>query len=137
MPNLSNVRAASSTDIEQADAGRALQLFEPPLDAVYTIDVAAHLVDVQRRTILIYCKRGLISPTLRTVDSGYSFDRNAILALRRIKSLRAICGDDLCGIKIILDLMNELERLHSEMRSLRNGMIRAQENEMQYMRKFI
>jgi hypothetical protein len=57
--------------------------------------------------------------------------------LRRINGLRAVCGDDLSGIKIILDLMNELERLRSEVRSLRNGMVEAQESKMQYMRRYI
>jgi DNA-binding transcriptional MerR regulator len=136
MPNLSNVRPASSTDTEQRGATRALQLFEPPADAVYTIDATAHLVDLPRRTILVYCKHGLVSPATGG-DDGYYFDRAAIHALRRISSLRAVCGNDWSGIKIILDLMNELERLHSEMRSLRNGLVKALGEEMQYMRRFI
>ena len=53
-----------------------------------------------------------------------------------VNALRAICGDDLSGIKIILDLMNELERLHSEVRSLRNG-IEVDETKMQYMRRYL
>ena len=32
-----------------------IQLFEPPSDAAYTIEAAAHLVDVRPRTILVYC----------------------------------------------------------------------------------
>ena len=91
---------------------------------------------MSRRTILIYCKHGLISPTRRTANNGYSFDGDAIRALRRINGLRAVCGDDLSGIKIILDLMNEVERLHSEVRSLRNG-IEVDETKMQYMRRYL
>jgi DNA-binding transcriptional MerR regulator len=137
MPNQSNVRLAQAAPSDQPSVNRSLQLFEPPPDAVYTIDGAAHLADVSRRTILVYCKHGLISPTRRTADSGYCFDRDAIHALRRINGLRAVCGDDLPGIKMILDLMNELECLHSEVRSLRNGMVEAQESKMQYMRRYI
>ena len=121
---------------ERPSDSRWLQLFEPPPDALYTIEGAAHLADVSRRTILVYCKHGLISPTRRTADSGYSFDGEAIRALRRINALRAVCGDDLSGIKIILDLMNEVERLHSEVRSLRNG-IEVDEPKMQYMRRYL
>ena len=95
-----------------------IQLFEPPPDAVYTIEATAHLVDMPRRTILVYCKHGLVSPAIEPAASGYYFDRNAIRALRRIDALRVLCGDDLTGIKMILDLMSEVERLHSELRSL-------------------
>jgi DNA-binding transcriptional MerR regulator len=137
MPNQSNVRPARAAEDERPNDSRWLQLFEPPPDAVYTIDGAAHLVDVSRRTILVYCKHGLISPTRYTEDGRYYFNGDAIRVLRRINELRVVCGDDLSGIKIILDLMNQLERLHSEMRSLRNGMVEAQETRTPYMRRYI
>ncbi len=136
MPNQSNLRTSQTSRSDQPSASRALQLFEPAPDAVYTIEATAHLVDLPRRTILVYCKHGLVSPALGAVGSGYYFDRDAIRALRRIDSLRSVCGNDLPGIKIILDLMSELERLHSEVRSLRNG-IETQESEMQYMRRYV
>jgi DNA-binding transcriptional MerR regulator len=96
----------------------AIQLFEPPEDAIYTIDATAHLVGIPRRTILVYCRHRLLSPVINARDRGYSFDRDGIRALRRIDALRAICGEDLSGIKIILDLTRELERLHSVVRFL-------------------
>jgi hypothetical protein len=37
---------------------RALELFEPPPNAVYTIDFAARLSDLPRRTVLVGCKYG-------------------------------------------------------------------------------
>ena len=95
-----------------------IQLFDPPADALYTIEAAARLADVPRRAILVYCKHRLLSPVINAVDRRYSFDRQAIRALRRIEVLRPICGDDLAGIKIILDLTDALERLQSEVRSL-------------------
>ncbi len=94
-----------------------IQLFEPPSDAVYTIGGVAQLVDLPPRTILLYCKHRLISPGINAGDRSYSFDSESIRALRRIEALRPICGDDFAGIKIILDLMNELEHLRSEVRS--------------------
>ena len=95
-----------------------IQLFEPPEDAVYTIDATAHLVGIPRRTILVYCRHRLLAPVSSARDRGYSFDRDGIRALRRIEALRAVCGGDLSGVKIILDLTNELERLHSVVRFL-------------------
>ncbi|MEY2530737.1 MAG: MerR family transcriptional regulator, heat shock protein HspR [Verrucomicrobiota bacterium] len=92
-----------------------IQLFDPPLDAIYTIEATAHIVDVPRRTILVYCKHQLLSPAV--TDNGYYFDRQGIRALRRIEALRPICGDDLAGIKIILNLTDALERLHAQLRA--------------------
>ena len=96
---------------------RAIQLFDPPADAVYTIDTTAHLVDVPRRAILVYCKHRLLSPLISARNGAYLFDRDAIRALRRVEALRTICGDDLAGIRIILDLTKQLERLQSDLRS--------------------
>ena len=95
-----------------------IELFEPPADALYSIETTAQLAGVPRRAILVYCKRRLVSPAISTVDRGYSFDREGVRALRRIEALRAICGDDLAGIKIILELTSELERLHRRLGSL-------------------
>jgi DNA-binding transcriptional MerR regulator len=95
-----------------------IQLFEPPSDAIYTIEEAAHLVDVPPRAILVYCKNRLVAPVVNARDRSYSFDSESIRALRRIEALRTICGNDFAGIKMILDLKNEVKRLNSKIRSL-------------------
>jgi DNA-binding transcriptional MerR regulator len=95
-----------------------IELFDPPADALYSIETTAQLAGVPRRAILVYCKRRLISPVIDAADRGYSFDREAIRVVRQIEALRAICGDDLAGIKIILELTSELERLHRRLGSL-------------------
>ena len=97
---------------------REIQLFDPPPDAAYTIEATSHLVNVSRRTILVYCKHRLLFPATATSDHGYYFDGDGIRALRRIEALRTVCGDDLAGIKIILDLTAALERLQSDVRLL-------------------
>ena len=112
------MRASASTEAIAEIPSRAIQLFKPPEDAIYTIDATAHLVGVPRRTILVYCKHQLLSPVINSGDRGYRFDRDGVRALRRIEALRAVCRDDLSGIKIILDLTKELERLHSVVRFL-------------------
>jgi DNA-binding transcriptional MerR regulator len=95
---------------------REIQLFEPPPDAAYTIEETSRLVNVSRRTILVYCKHRLLSPV--AAGHGYYFDRDAIRGLRRIEALRTMCGHDFVGIKIILDLTAALERLQSDVRLL-------------------
>ena len=98
---------------------RFLQLFQPPPDAVYSIEATAQLVDVPRRQIAVYCRHGLVTP--RANERGYYFDGKTIGTLRAIEGLRSVCGDDLAGIKMILQLMNEVQRLNSEVRVLRHG----------------
>src|SRR5947209_10233345 len=95
-----------------------IQLFEPPEDAIYTIEATSHLVNASRRRILVYCKHHLVPPATGTADHGYYFDGDAIHTLRRIETLRTVCNKDFAGIKIILDLTAALERLRADIRLL-------------------
>ena len=99
-------------------SSREIQLFEPPTNALLTIEATSRIVDVSRRRILLYCKYSLLSPATNTADHGYYFDRDTIRGLRRIEALRTVCGDDFAGIKMILDLTAALERLRSDIRLL-------------------
>jgi|SRR6267143_1724464 DNA-binding transcriptional MerR regulator len=95
-----------------------IQLFEPPEDAIYTIEATSRLVNLSRRRILVYCKHHLVSPANGTTNHGYYFDRDAIHTLRRIETLRTVCDKDFAGIKIILELTAALERLRRDVRLL-------------------
>ena len=106
-----------------ATPSRWLQLFDPPADTVYTIEAAAQITGLPRRAILVYCKHRLLSPLFDTRAEGYSFDGDGIRSLRRIEALRTVCGDDFAGIRIILDLTKELERLQAG--PSRTGVFRA------------
>ena len=97
---------------------REIQLFEPSADALYTIEATSRIVDVPRRTILVYCKYRLLSPAPATANHGYYFNGNAVRTLRRIEALRTVCGNDIAGIKIILELTAALERLRSDIQLL-------------------
>lgn len=94
---------------------REIELFEPTPHALYTIEATAQIVDVprRRRAVVRYYKRGLLSPAVNPAR-GYYFDRDAIRRLRRIEALRPLCCDTLASIKIILSLMNEVERLSAQ-----------------------
>ena len=97
---------------------REIRLFEPPRDAIYTIEATSRLLNVSRHAILVYCKHHLLSPANGTADHGYHFDRDAIQTLRRIEALRTVCGNNFAGIEIILDLTAALERLRRDIRLL-------------------
>lgn len=113
--HLSHNRAACTRESAQVPS-REIQLFEPQADELYTNETTSRIVDVPRRTILIYCKHHLLSPATGTTDHGYCFNGDAIRTLRRIEALRTVCGNDFAGIKIILDLTAALERLRSDIR---------------------
>ena len=95
-----------------------IQLFELNPSTLYTIDTTARLADAPRHAILVYCKHGLVAPVVNE-EGAYYFNDDAIRVLRRIEYLRAACGLNLSGIKMALDLLNEVERLQTEVRFLR------------------
>jgi hypothetical protein len=101
----------------KSDNSLALQSFEPDPIAVYSIETTAQLAGVSRRSILVYCKHGLIAPTVDPMLWGYWFTAESIRTLRRIESLRHACGDDFPGIGMILDLMNEVQVLRAQLRA--------------------
>ena len=99
--------------------GGRIQLFEPDPGIVYTIEEAAHIAHVPRHAILVYCKHGLISPAADPDSCGYYFDEEAIRTLRKIGYLQTACDVNLNGVRVILNLMKEVEKLREEVRSLR------------------
>ena len=96
----------------------AVQTFEPDPVAVYSIETAAQIAGVPRRTILIYCKHGLISPIADPMIWGYWFTADTIRTLRKIETLRSTCGDDFPGIAMILDLLSEVQALRAQIRAV-------------------
>jgi DNA-binding transcriptional MerR regulator len=94
----------------------SLQPFRPDPDAVYTIDTIAHLADVPRHLVLLACRHGLIVPLIEPEYGGYRFDVRAIQVLRRIHYLHQDCDINFAGIRIIMGLMEEVERLRASQR---------------------
>lgn len=96
----------------------AVQLFEPKPGTAYPIEQLSQLAGISRRRILIYCKERLLVPMANPEVQGYWFDARTLRTLRQIEELRSICGEPLAGVKLILDLMREVQRLRTEMRAL-------------------
>ena len=91
-----------------------LQRFEPHADSFYSIDAIAHLADVPRHLVLLCCRHGVVSPQIDPEYGGYLFDSSAIRTLQRVAYLHRDCGINFAGIRIILGLMDEVERLRAE-----------------------
>ena len=98
---------------------RAVQPVEHSMDAIYTIEAIADLAQVPRRLIVLYYKHGLVVPAEKSPDRGWYFDDQAVHVVRRIEYLRRVYGMNLRGIKLMMNLMKEVERLREEVRFFR------------------
>lgn len=89
----------------------AIQPFAPNEETLYNLDEAAHLAGLPRQFVIVCWKHGLISPQVDAAYGGLFFDYAGVRALQRIGYLHGECGVNLTGIKIIMELMDEIERL--------------------------
>lgn len=98
----------------------ALELFQSNPNVLYSLDAAAHLAGVTRRSILIYCRAGLVRPVVQPPYGVIEFTEGAIHTVRQIEHLRTVRGVDLAMLKTMFDLLDEVERLRAEVRFLRD-----------------
>lgn len=89
----------------------ALQPFVPAPNAIVPLDTAARLARMPRHFVLVCCKRGLVIPSIDPDYGGYFFDAAAIETLQQITYLHGERGINLAGVRIILQLMDEIGRL--------------------------
>lgn len=85
--------------------------------AVYVISVAAELAGMHPQTLRIYERKGLLEPA-RTPGGNRRYSEADIDRLRRITELAAT-GMNLAGIRRVMQLEDEVARLHSEVIQLR------------------
>lgn len=95
---------------------RSLQPFTPDPETAYPIDTIAHLAHVPRHTVLLCCRHRLIEPQIDPIYGGYCFAAGTIQILKRVDYLHRECGINFSGIRIILGLMDEVERLRARVR---------------------
>ena len=98
----------------------SLELFQPKPDALYSLDTAAHIAGVPRRSILIYCRAGFVQSVFQPPYGVMAFTEEAIHTVRRIEHVRTLHGLDLALIKTMFNLIDEVERLRVEVRFLRH-----------------
>ncbi len=91
--------------------------------AVYVISVAAQLAGVHPQTLRIYERRGLLSPA-RTAGGNRRYSDADISRLRRIAELAEL-GMNLEGIRHVMSLEAEVERLREEVMHLRRAVEEA------------
>lgn len=82
-----------------------LPIYEPDEQATYTLEVVAQITGISVTTILRYQESGLIPAS--------AYDDETVRTLRRIEHLRSTCGVNENGLRLILSLMDEIERLRT------------------------
>ncbi|MBW3547656.1 MAG: helix-turn-helix transcriptional regulator [Actinobacteria bacterium] len=81
--------------------------------AVFVISVAAELTGVHPQTLRIYERKGLLDPA-RTVGNSRRYSEDDLDRLRRIQDLTSE-GLNLAGVKRVLELEVEVDRLQAEL----------------------
>lgn len=85
--------------------------------AVYIISVAAEIAGVHPQTLRMYERKGLLRPQ-RSQGKARRYSERDILRLRAIQSLTQDEGINLAGVKRIMELEAEIERLQRKVRDL-------------------
>ena len=97
----------------------ALELFQPSPNSLYTLDAIAHLAGVPRRSILIFCRAGLLRPVFQPPYGVMAFTEEAIYTVRRIEEVRAAHENGVAWLQSMFALLDEVERLRAEVRFFR------------------
>ncbi|QTH59594.1 MerR family transcriptional regulator [Corynebacterium hindlerae] len=93
---------------------------------VFVISVAAELAGMHAQTLRTYDRLGLVIPQ-RTRGGGRRYSRRDVDLLREIQRLSQEEGVNLAGIKSIIELTQENERLKAENEQLRSELAEAKE----------
>jgi MerR family transcriptional regulator/heat shock protein HspR len=89
----------------------------PESRAVYVISVAAELAGVHPQTLRIYERKGLLDPA-RTMGGSRRYSEQDIAQLQRIQDLTT-AGLNLEGVRRVLELEAEIDRLRRELKEVR------------------
>lgn len=105
--------------IPTLDPASGSRSIEPEAETVYTLDIIVQLTGVSSETVRTYQEEGLISPATGPSEARPCFDEEALRTLRRIEHLKAAYGMNLAGIRLLLRLLSETERLQAQLRAQR------------------
>ena len=101
--------------------------------AVYVISVAAEIAGVHPQTLRIYERKGLVDPA-RTTGGSRRYSEDDIDMLRRISELTDE-GLNLVGVKRVLELEAEIDRLRTELAEAKRAVGEAVESTHRHYRR--
>jgi MerR family transcriptional regulator, heat shock protein HspR len=90
----------------------------------YMISVAAELVGMHPQTLRMYEQKGLVQPK-RTAGNTRLYSEADLERLRLIQTLTTELGLNLAGVEAVLDLEEQLQRMHARMERLEREMREA------------
>ncbi len=93
---------------------------------VYIISVAAELAGVHPQTLRIYERKGLLRPS-RTAGNTRRYSESDIQRLREIQELTQEHGINLAGVKMIVEMERQLEKLRRTVETMAVEMQRTRE----------
>jgi MerR family transcriptional regulator/heat shock protein HspR len=85
--------------------------------AVYIISVAAELAGVHPQTLRMYERRGLLQPK-RTSGNTRRYSQRDIERIRAIQELTQLGGISLVGVKLFIEMREQLEEMERQMAEL-------------------
>ena len=91
----------------------------------YVISVAAELAGMHAQTLRNYDRLGIVIPQ-RTPGGGRRYSARDVAVLREVQRLSQEEGVNLAGIKSILELNNEVDRLRDEIEALHQQLRRTE-----------
>jgi DNA-binding transcriptional MerR regulator len=94
----------------------------PQERAVYIISVAAELSGVHPQTLRMYERRGLLSPE-RTSGNTRRYSERDIERIRMIQELTQREGVSLAGVKLFIDMREQLERMRRRTEELERELL--------------
>jgi MerR family transcriptional regulator, heat shock protein HspR len=94
--------------------------------AVYVISVAAELAGVHPQTLRIYERKGLVQPK-RTPGNSRRYSARDVARLRMIQRLTQEQGMNLAGVRMLLEMESELERMRRRTERLAAELARQRE----------
>jgi MerR family transcriptional regulator, heat shock protein HspR len=115
IPGVPGVRAGPGTGNDSMERATATP--------VYVISVAAELAGVHPQTLRVYERKGLLDPS-RTSGGSRRFSQRDLERLRRIQDLTA-AGLNLEGVRRVLELESEIQRLRAELDGVRADALEA------------
>jgi MerR family transcriptional regulator/heat shock protein HspR len=102
--------------------------------AVYVISVAAELAGVHPQTLRIYERKGLVQPK-RTPGNSRRYSARDVARLRMIQHLTQEQGMNLAGVRMMLEMENELERVRRRAERLAAELARQRERVREEMER--
>ena len=99
--------------------GDNVPVFGLDTEASYSLEIIAQLTGVSSQTILYYREHGLIAQVPDAPPNAPRFDDEALRKLRLMEHLRTTCELNEAGLKLMLHLLDEVERLRAELRGQR------------------